>query len=126
MQTSFAYFLRALQSVLLITLLAACATLPPPTGELAAAREAIARAESADADHHAGPVLEQARGELGLAQSALDASRMDDARHMALAAAASADLAHARSREKVVNQQLLQRRNEIRELQQRLQPEGQP
>ena len=126
MQTSFAHFLRALQSVLLVTVLAACATLPPPTGELAAAREAVARAEAADADHHAGPVLDQARGELALAQSALDANRMQDARHLALAAAASADLAHARSRETVVNQQLLQRRNEIRTLQHRLQPEGQP
>lgn len=126
MQTSFAHFLRPLQTVLLVTVLSACATLPPPDTELAAARDAISRAETADADQHAQPVLAQARGELRQAQAALAAGRANDARQLAIAAAANGDLAHARSREAVVNQELMQRRNDIRDLRQRLELETQP
>lgn len=126
MQTSFAHFLRVLQPVLVVTLLTACATLPPPDTELAAARDAITRAEAADADQHAQPVLAQARGELRQAQAALAAGRASEARQLAIAAAASGDLAHARSRETIVNQDLMQRRSDIRELRQRLELESQP
>ena len=55
MQTSFAHFRRALQAPLagIAILLAGCATLPPPTAELDAAQQALARAEAADAEQYA-------------------------------------------------------------------------
>jgi hypothetical protein len=50
----------------------------------------------------------------------------DDARRLALAAAADADLAYARSREALATAELDQRRGEVDELRRRLQTEGQP
>ena len=125
---SFAQNPRSLQIVLTVTLLAAglvgCATLPPPTQELAAARQAVNRAESADADQYANEAISLARSELAQAQAALDAGRQNDARQAAIAAAAAGDLAYARSRERVSAQELAQRRGEIQQLQQRLQNGG--
>ena len=100
---------------------AACASLPPPTGELQAAQQAVARADQADADQHAPDLISAARGELSSAQAAMSRGDEDQARRFALAAAADADLAHARSREAAQNTELAQRRAEIGELRNRLQ-----
>ncbi|TCZ83971.1 DUF4398 domain-containing protein, partial [Lysobacter sp. N42] len=53
MTPSFAYLRNALAALVLASALAGCASLPPPTGELAAAGQAVARADSADADQYA-------------------------------------------------------------------------
>ena len=52
MRQSFAHFRSALYVPLLgsVLVLAGCASLPPPTAELDAARLALTRAEAADAD----------------------------------------------------------------------------
>lgn len=97
MHRSFAHPRNALLALFVTAGVTACATLPPPTGELAAAEQAVARAAQADADQYAGTELSTARDELSQAQAALSARREDDARRLALAAAADADLAHARS-----------------------------
>ncbi|WP_242003111.1 DUF4398 domain-containing protein [Vulcaniibacterium tengchongense] len=100
--------------------------MPPPTGEVAAAEQAVARAENGDGDQYAADDLNRARGELSQAQAALSAGRDDDARRLALAAAADADLAAARSRQAKAEAALELRRNEVAELRRRVQnPEGQ-
>jgi hypothetical protein len=101
--------------------LAACATLPPPTGELDAAQQAVARANGGDADQYAGATIAQARAELTQAQAAMQAGRDADARTLALAAAADADLAYARSNAATTGSDFVQHRDEIDVLRQRLQ-----
>lgn len=122
MPASIAQSRAILQALTLGTVLAltACATLPPPTAELAAAQQAVARAADADADQYAGGDLAQARSLLEQAQSALAGGRQADARAAAVAAAAAADLAHARSREAAVNTELAQRRAQISRLREQL------
>ncbi|HJR74943.1 MAG TPA: DUF4398 domain-containing protein [Luteimonas sp.] len=104
--------------------LAACASLPPPTGELQAAQQAVSRADQADADQHAPDLITAARGELSRAQEAIARGDDDIARRFALSAAADADLANARSREAAQNTELAQRRAEIADLRRRLQMGG--
>src|SRR3546814_16204524 len=91
---------RAFATVLALT---ACASLPPPTAELATARQAVARAGDADADQYAADEVSQARRALELAQAAMAQGREDDARSLAVQAAAVADLAHAYSRKAVAD-----------------------
>jgi hypothetical protein len=132
MNRSFAQFDNALQlrrlqlarsvtAACVLFTLAACATLPPPTGELDAAQQAVARASGADADQYAGTAIAQARNELAQAQAALQAGRDGDARTLALAAAADADLAYARSNAATTRSDFAQHRDEIDGLRQRLQ-----
>jgi hypothetical protein len=132
MNRSFAQFTSALQlrrlrlvhgvtTVCVVFTLAACATLPPPTGELDAAQQAVAHASGADADQYAATAIAQARNELTQAQAALQAGRDDDARALALAAAADADLAYARSNAAITRSDFVQHRDEIDALRQRLQ-----
>lgn len=124
MTISFAYIQRiraALTATVIGCALAACASLPPPTGELQAAQQAVARADQADADQHAPDLIAAARSELSRAQSAMAGGDDDGARRFALAAAADADLANARSREATQNNELAQRRAEIADLRSRLQ-----
>ena len=61
MRQSFAHFRIALYAPVLAGMLLAsgCASLPPPTAELDAARQAVLRAESADADQYAISIAEQ-------------------------------------------------------------------
>lgn len=101
--------------------LVACSSLPPPTSELAAARQAISRAEDADADQYATEAIAQARSLHAQAQAAMADGREDTARSAALLAAAEADLAHARSRAATAQAEMRQRQAEIAELQARLQ-----
>src|SRR5690606_39033436 len=107
-----------LHALVLGTVLAltACASMPPPTAELSAAQQAVARAADADADQYAPAELEQARALLSQAQSAMSGGSQRDARTAAVAAAAVADLARARSREAVANTELAQRRAQISRL----------
>ncbi|MCY7355490.1 MAG: DUF4398 domain-containing protein [Lysobacter sp.] len=124
MSSSFAQIRAALYAAIIGCAFTACATLPPPTGELSAAQQAVSRADQADADQYAADALSAARSELAQAQTAMSNGREDDARRFALAAAADADLAYARSREASLNNELAQRRSEIADLRRRLDMEG--
>lgn len=121
MRPSFAQIRFPLLAAVLASALSACASLPPPTSELAAASQALTRAEGADADQYAGQDLGIARTSLSQAQAAMSAGDDDEARQLALAAAADADLAYAKSREALATAELNQRRAEVSELRQRLQ-----
>ncbi|MFC3551466.1 DUF4398 domain-containing protein [Lysobacter cavernae] len=98
--------------------------MPPPTSELAAAQQAVTRAEGADADQYAVQELGVARNALSRAQAAMAEGREDDARRLAAAADADADLAYAKSRDALTTAELNQRRAEVAELHQRLQTGG--
>ncbi|MEG3789776.1 DUF4398 domain-containing protein [Lysobacter sp. CCNWLW3] len=111
----------ALLALVLASALSACASLPPPTAELATAQQAVTRADGADADQYAPQDLAAARNALGQAQGAMSRGREDDARRLAAAAAVDGDLATAKSREAVINAELAQRRAEIADLRRRLQ-----
>jgi outer membrane protein OmpA-like peptidoglycan-associated protein len=121
MRPSFAHPRSALLAAVLTVTLASCATLPPPTGEVGAAQQAVARAAQADAEQYAAAEFAAARNELSQAQAALSAGRDDDARRLALLADADADLAVARSRASVAAAANAQRAREVAELQSRLQ-----
>lgn len=122
MQPSFAQIRTVLQALACgcVLALTACASAPPPTGEINAAQQAVARAGDADADQYAGADIGRARSTLAAAQAALASGRDQDARTLAARAAALADLAHARSREATTQNELSQRRAEISDLRQRL------
>ncbi|MGO0999891.1 DUF4398 domain-containing protein [Lysobacter sp. CA196] len=121
MTASFAQIRLPLLAAVLASGLAGCASTPPPTGELSAAQQAVMRAADADADQYAPQDLNAARTALSAAQAALSQGKDEDARRMALAAAAEADLAYAHSRETLTQAELNQRRTEIAELRSRLQ-----
>ena len=104
--------------------LGGCASLPPPTAELDAARQAVARADAADADQYAAPQLAQARVALERAQAAMARGRDDEARAAAIAANADADLAQVMSRAAVTRAEYAQRQAEIQELRGRLRMEA--
>ena len=131
MNTSFAHYRPALLKArsyvtlpLAALLLAACATLPPPTGELSAAQQAVSRASDADADQYATDDIVTARAELSQAQAAMDGNRQADARALALRAAAAGDLAYAQSHAAVVGQEYQQRRHQIEQLRNQLGMDG--
>ena len=128
MKASFAHFGRILQALAAASVLAlaSCASAPPPTAEIAAADQAVARASDADAEQYAPDLLGQARNSLGQAQAAMAARKLAEARALALNATAAADLARTRSQEEKANAELTQRRNEIVELRQRLRLEDAP
>lgn len=104
----------------IVLALTACASLPPPTTELAAAQQSVARASDADADQYAPEEITRARTLLGQAQAAMASGRERDARSAALSASALGDLARARSREAVANTELAQRRAQISRLREQL------
>jgi hypothetical protein len=120
MNPSFAQ-IRNLSMALVLASVSPAWAAPPPTAELAAAQQAVSRADAADADHYAAQELAAARNELAQAQAAMAASEEKDARAFALAAAADGDLAYARSRAAQTHADLAQRRNEIDDLRRRLQ-----
>jgi hypothetical protein len=106
--------------------LSACATLPPPTAELAAAQQAVAAAGDADAAQYAPDDFDSARAELQQAQNAMAAGDDATARTAALVAAAGGDLARARSRASVLDNDYAQRRDEIARLRAQLQVDDAP
>jgi len=128
MNPSFAYFQNrrsaAVPLFALLLALAGCATLPPPTGEVAAAEQAVMRAGDADADQYAPDIVGTARVELSQAQAAMAAGRNREARDLALAAAAAAMHARELSRAQVLRNQYTQRRAEILRLREQLQVDG--
>lgn len=130
MRPSFAHFPATRHAVLcglvLAFALAGCATLPPPTAELAAAQQAVARADAADADQYAPAEMAQARDALAGAQALMSRGRDDDARRAALAAGADADLARVRSGAEVVRAEYRQQLAEIAALRDRLRMDGPP
>lgn len=82
----------------LAALLTACASAPlPPTESLNAARDAIARAEQADARQYAGAELEEARAQLVMAEKAVTEESMTEADQLAKQASVAARLAMART-----------------------------
>jgi hypothetical protein len=101
--------------------LAACATLPPPTSELAAAQQAVSRANDADADQYADAAVALARSELSQAQAAMAKGRNEEARSAAMAASADAEFALATSNAARAGAEFAQDRNEILDLNSRLQ-----
>jgi septal ring factor EnvC (AmiA/AmiB activator) len=104
-----------------ISMLGSCASMPPPTAELAVAQQAVTRADGADADQYAGEAIAQARSELAQAQVAMAKGREDDARALAMAASADAELAYATSSAAKTRAEYVQLRDEIGELHTRLQ-----
>lgn len=93
----------------------------PPNAELAAAQQAVSRADSADGDQYAAQQLATARDGLAQAQAAMASRKYKDAQALALAAAADGDLAYAQSRAAQARTELAQRRGEIGDLRRRLQ-----
>lgn len=124
MNSSFAQIRFALTATVLVCALTACASLPPPTAELNDAQASVVRATGADADQYAAQEIATARDALSRAQAAMAEGREDDARRLALAADAEADLAFALSREALAGIELDQRRAEVEQLEQRLQTEN--
>jgi len=112
--------------LLLPALALGCATLPPPTGELDAAQQALARAVEADADQYANDALARARRLLEQAQAALNEGQYRQARDFATLALVSADLARARSQNTQTLNELEQRRRQLAELRRTLQREELP
>jgi len=101
--------------------LGACASLPPPTSELADAQQAVSRATDADADQYAADAIVLARNELAQAQAAMANGRDNDARGAAVAATADAEFAAATSNAAKVGADYAQQRGELADLGQRLQ-----
>jgi hypothetical protein len=122
MPSSFAHFQTRLHGACLVLALAlaGCASLPPPTAELSAAQQAVARADAADAQQYAPQDLERARTALSRAQAAMAEGNERDARALATLSAASADLAGARSAHAQAEATLAQRRAEVGSLRQSL------
>lgn len=123
MHPSFAQIRRTLQALPAagVLLIAGCATLPPPTAELNAARQAVAGAEAADADQYAPDALDAARRSLQAAQAAMERRRDADARTLALAAAVEGDQARVRSRAQTTRGALQQAQAEVEQLRRQLQ-----
>jgi hypothetical protein len=89
--------LRAAAGLVCVSLLAACATVPPPTSSLQAAQLAITNAEQAEAGRYAPAELAEARAKLTAANSAVSDKKMVEAQQLAEQASAEAQLAAART-----------------------------
>ena len=91
-----------------------------PIPEVETARQAVDRADQADADQYAADPMARARGLLAQAQQAQSNRDKKDAIEFALRAAADADLARAQSAEAVTQSELQLRKAEIVDLQRKL------
>lgn len=125
MNPSFAHFgkflyPRLLGPLALAAACAGCATLPPPTAELEQARQALNRAEGDASTAEVDASIAQARSELAAAQAAMARGKDGDARSLALAAAADADLAHAASQARDAARAVRQRQADVASLRQTL------
>lgn len=100
--------------------LAACASTPPPTADVARAEAAVVGASRADAEQHAEADLAAARQRLEIAQRLLADGDNDGALAMARQAEAAADLASARSRHAVARAALERRTRENAQLRREL------
>ena len=82
-----------------IVALIACASTPPPTTSITAARAAIVGAEKADAGRYAAPELAEARAKLAGAEAAVTQTKMPEAQRLAEQSAVEAELANAKAGE---------------------------
>lgn len=90
--------LSLLGLLMLITLLAACASAPlAPADSLNAARNAIASAEQAGARQHAAPELEEAQARMVMAEEAVEDENMATADRFAQQSRIAAELAMAKT-----------------------------
>ena len=89
---------RTAVAAFLLAGLAGCASVPPPTDELAAVENAVAAAATPDGQHYAADELGAARSELSAAKQAMAQRDYDVARALAARAQADADLARAKGR----------------------------
>ncbi len=110
---------RTLVAGALLAALAGCASLPPPTQELAQAHNAI-RGAGADAQRYAGDELGSARRELDDAQTAMARQDYDRARWLIAASHADADLARAKGRALANQAQVAMKTQENADLRHRL------
>ena len=77
--------------------LGACASAPPPTASLHAARQAISKADQAEAGHYASEELGEARTKLTSADNAVAVKKMKMAERLADESRAEAELASAKT-----------------------------
>jgi len=77
--------------------LGACASAPPPTASLQAARQAISEADRAEAGHYASAELGDARTKLTSANNAVAGKNMTKAERLADESRAEAELASAKT-----------------------------
>lgn len=77
--------------------LAACASVPPPTEQMAVSRSAIANALSAGGSEYAPVEMKSAQDKLDLASRAMDKEEFDGARRLAEASQADARLAEKKA-----------------------------
>jgi hypothetical protein len=91
----------------------ACATVPPPTDAVSAARIAIAEATQADAEPHARLELHMAREHLGQAEAAMKNEQNEKARELAEKALVEAELAEAKAGSAAATRNVAQIREDI-------------
>lgn len=88
---------RQLFAAAMLLAMAGCASVPPPTAEMAAAEQALAAAEALQPRGHAATPMNEARRRFEVAQSTLAEQRYEQARMAAIQAQAAAELARARA-----------------------------
>jgi hypothetical protein len=87
---------RSIALIPLFTIaLAACASAPPPTEQLAAGKSAVQAAQLAGASEHAPVALAQAASKLRAAETAMREEQFVEARRLAQEATVDAELAQA-------------------------------
>jgi hypothetical protein len=87
--------------VVLLSLLGACSSVPPPDDAIATAKMALQRAEATEAPREAPVELQQARDKLTGAEKAMVAEDYVTARRLAQEAAADAQFAEAQAQRAV-------------------------
>jgi hypothetical protein len=102
-----------LAMILLIPVAFACATVPPPTDAVNAARIAIMEATRADAEPHARLEMHMAREHLAQAESAMKSGQNEQARELAEKALAEATLAEAKAESAAAQRNVTQIREDI-------------
>lgn len=122
MQSKPAYGLAS--AAALVVALAACASTPPPTAQLAVARSTITDAQSAGAAEHAAVELRSAQENLARAQTAVREERNEEARHYAEIAEVDAKLAETRARSEKARRAAAEIRSSIETLRQELNVSG--
>lgn len=117
----------SLPSWMLVPLLAACASTPPPTERIASAQESVAAARQAGANDTAlaSLYLQSAEEQIGFAKGLVKKGDMDRAELVLLRADADADLAGSLAREQSARSQAEQAVAVLQSIQ-RQQQNGQP
>jgi predicted outer membrane protein len=104
--------------------LAGCATLPPPTAELEAAKVAVQRAQDLNASQFAPQSLSAAQSYLQQANAALDKGNESDARPLLERAAAVGDLATVQAQAAVKVNDAKARQAQVHELRAKIEQGG--